>query len=236
MPSYIPPKKNTAFVFYLSLVSQADTKLFQSNPTLAAGDVKVSIDGGALANLATLPTVTPASSKMLKVSLSAAEMNGDNITVIFADAAGVEWADVTVSIPTSAKQIDSLEGVMTRSTGALFGTDESIGIEVAVNTESVGSVVDLFGSDVAEGNISLFAVFQVTPSSPGFVQVLVERVRTGTSAYVDAHLVFNLESTLVGNRIFLGKVPASRYMKVVVRNKLDSGAITLAILYELEKS
>ncbi|MCP5094099.1 MAG: hypothetical protein GY943_00950, partial [Chloroflexi bacterium] len=78
MPSYNPPKKNTAYVFYVSLRSQADTKLFQTAPTLAAGDVQVSTDGGALGNLGTLPVVTPAGSKMVKVTLSAAEMDGDN--------------------------------------------------------------------------------------------------------------------------------------------------------------
>src|SRR2546428_8929502 len=108
MPSYITPKKNTQFIFYLSLVSQADTKLFQSNPTLAAGDVKVSTDGGAFANLGTLPAVTPASGRGLKVPLSAGEMNGDNVLVVFSDAAGAEWCALSISIQTSANQIDDL--------------------------------------------------------------------------------------------------------------------------------
>src|SRR5881397_2851691 len=108
MPSYVTPKKNTQFIVYCSLVSQADTKLFQSNPTLAAGDVKVSTDGGAFANLGTLPTVTPASGRGVKVTLSAGEMNGDNILVVFSDAAGAEWCDLSISIQTSANQIDDL--------------------------------------------------------------------------------------------------------------------------------
>jgi hypothetical protein len=106
--SYVTPKKNSAFIFYVGLVSQANGSIFQANPTLAAGDAKVSIDGGALANLATLPTVTPASGKMVKVSLSAAEMNGDNITVVLSDAAGAEWCDVVANIQTSARQMDDL--------------------------------------------------------------------------------------------------------------------------------
>ncbi len=44
MATYVPPKKNTALVFYVALTSQADPNLFQVNPTLAAGDVKVAID------------------------------------------------------------------------------------------------------------------------------------------------------------------------------------------------
>lgn len=108
MPSYFPPKKNTAFIFYAALVSQANTKVNQSNPTIAAGDFKVSIDGGALANLATIPAVTPASSVMVKFSLSTSEMNGDNITIVCIDAAGSEWCDAVFNIQTAARQIDDL--------------------------------------------------------------------------------------------------------------------------------
>jgi hypothetical protein len=108
MATQFPPKKNAAYTMYVSLVSQANTKVMQSNPTLAAGDVKVSTDGGALANLTTLPVVTPASSKAVKVDLSASEMNGDNIVIIFSDAAGAEWCDLGVNLQTAARQIDDL--------------------------------------------------------------------------------------------------------------------------------
>ncbi len=108
MPTYIPPKKNTELIFYISLVSQATPNTFQSSPTIAAGDFKVSIDGGALNNLSTLPAVTPAASKMVKVTLSTSEQNGDNITVIGSDAAGAEWCDIQINIQTSARQIDDL--------------------------------------------------------------------------------------------------------------------------------
>lgn len=108
MTSYVTPKKNSAFITYVGLPSQASPATFQSSATLAAGDAKVSIDGGALANLTTLPAVTPGSSKMVKISLSAAEMNGDNITVVFSDAAGSEWCDTIINIQTSARQVDDL--------------------------------------------------------------------------------------------------------------------------------
>lgn len=126
MPSYIPPKKNTAFIIYVTLSAQANATAFQSSPTLAAGDFKVSIDGGALANLATLPTVTPAAGKIVKISLSASEMNGDNICVIGSDAAGAEWRDIFINIQTSAQQVDDL------STQASVNTiDDFVDTEVA---------------------------------------------------------------------------------------------------------
>ena len=99
---YNPPTRGLEHIFYVALIDQSNTLLFKSNPTLAAGDVKVSIDGGASANLATLPTVTPASGKQVKVTLSAAEMAGNNISVIFSDVAGAEWCDLQINIKTNA--------------------------------------------------------------------------------------------------------------------------------------
>jgi len=106
--TFIPAKVSTQYIFFASLVSQANTKLMQVNPTLAAGDFKVSIDGAALANLGTLPTVTPAGSSMVKFTLSTSEMAGANATVVCSDASGAEWCDLTINIPTSARQIDDL--------------------------------------------------------------------------------------------------------------------------------
>ena len=108
MPSYVMPKKGVEYIFYVGLVSQADTKLLQNNPTLAAADFNVSIDGGVLNPLGTTPTVTPANSRMVKITLSAAEMNGDNITVVCSDAAGAQWCDLIINIQTAVHQIDDL--------------------------------------------------------------------------------------------------------------------------------
>ena len=106
--AYEPPKKNTAYITYVDLVSRAAPWGFQTNPTLAAGDAQVSIDGGAYAALATLPVVTPVGSTSVKLSLSAAEMNGDNIHVVFRDQAGAEWNDLGLNIPTAGKQFETL--------------------------------------------------------------------------------------------------------------------------------
>lgn len=95
------PKINTAYAFDVALVGQADTRLLQANPTLAAGDVKVSIDEGAFANITTLPTIAPSSGRNVKVALTAAEMNGNRIVVQFVDASGAEWCDLVYSIETS---------------------------------------------------------------------------------------------------------------------------------------
>jgi len=104
----VPPKKNTAFTFYVGLTSQVDPNVYQNTPTLSGGDVKVSIDGGAFNNLTNLPTTTPPAGKAVQVSLTAAEMNGDNIVVLFSDLVGAEWCDAMFVIQPSIRNIDEL--------------------------------------------------------------------------------------------------------------------------------
>ena len=115
MPSYVPPKKNSEYIFYVSLNPQANSRILQVNPTLAAGDAKVSTDGGAVGNLATLPSVDPAGSVFVKVTVSAGEMNGDNTKIWLHDVAGNEWCDLAINIPTSS---NTLEGHVSDIRGA----------------------------------------------------------------------------------------------------------------------
>jgi hypothetical protein len=100
---YNPPVKNQDFILYVALADAAVPGSFKSNPTLATGDFKISKDGGALTNLATDPTVTPAAGPLVKITLSATEMNADNVAVVGVDqTASKEWNDFVLSIPTTA--------------------------------------------------------------------------------------------------------------------------------------
>lgn len=100
---YNPPKKNEDFLIRIALEDYANPGNFKSSPTIAAGDFKVAVDATALANLATLPTVSPASTVLVLITLSASEMNGDVITLVCIDqTAPKEWADLVISIPTTA--------------------------------------------------------------------------------------------------------------------------------------
>ena len=115
MASYIPPKKGVEYITYVCLTSQANTNIMQTNPTLAAGDATVTTDGNAVTNLDTLPAVTPAGSVFVKVTVSAAEMNGANIIIRLHDVAGAEWCDLSFNIPTSS---NTLEGHVSDIRGA----------------------------------------------------------------------------------------------------------------------
>jgi len=100
---YNPPVKNEDFKIQVALEDYTNPGNFKSNPTIAAGDFKVSKDGGALANLTTLPAVEPASSVLVTILLSSTEMNADVVSVVCIDQTSPkEWADLVISIPTTA--------------------------------------------------------------------------------------------------------------------------------------
>ena len=120
MPTSFKPIRKRAYVFNVGLVDQANTKLLKAAPTLAAGDFKISKDGGAFANLATLPTVTPAGGVGVKISLSATEMDADNVVITCIDAAGAEWCDQMIDIQTREQAIGFFHFVMIDTSGNPF--------------------------------------------------------------------------------------------------------------------
>jgi hypothetical protein len=179
----IPPVKGEAFTFYVTLTSQADTDTFQSNPTLAAGDVKVSIDGGTLNNLATLPDAEPDAGKQVRVQHSASEMDGDVIGVLFSDATGAEWQDLYIEILTDTQQIgdlaatgadgdtletlsDQLDGVCTLGSGAIEWTytltnanspfQAIADADVWMTTDEAGDNVIASGQTDASGEVTFY--------------------------------------------------------------------------------
>lgn len=106
------PAQNKEYVFYTALISQADPATFQIDPTIATGDFKISIDGSALNNLTTLPTVSPAGSSQVKIELSATEMASSKVSITAIDAAGSQWEEafVFIDVPTgSAESLYDIE-------------------------------------------------------------------------------------------------------------------------------
>jgi hypothetical protein len=132
MADYSDPKRATAYRFTISLYARSDNQI-KTTPTLAAGDVKVSKDNGATANITTLPAETPASSGILQVDLSGTEMTADLVTVIFRDAAGAEWNDVAVHIATSPVQMGDL------ATAANLATVDTVVDAILVDTAEIGA-------------------------------------------------------------------------------------------------
>ena len=103
MPAYNPPTKNEAFKIRIALEDAINPGNLKANPTIAAGDFKVDIDGAGFNDLTTLPSVSPASGVAVLIELSASEMNGDVITITGIDqTSSKEWSDFFLCIPTTA--------------------------------------------------------------------------------------------------------------------------------------
>jgi hypothetical protein len=99
---YNPPKKNEDFQIRIALVDVSDGRSFKITPTIAAGDFQVDIDGGGFSNLTNLPTVSPAATCAVLLNMTAAQMNGDVITIRGVDQTSPkEWCDIFISIPTT---------------------------------------------------------------------------------------------------------------------------------------
>lgn len=107
MASKLFPVKGAAYTFGAALSARSNNQL-KANPTLAAGDFKISKDGGAFANLTTLPAAEPAGSTRILITLSSTEMNADEVTITAIDAAGDEWHDRMWVIHTVANNYDDL--------------------------------------------------------------------------------------------------------------------------------
>lgn len=141
MATKIWAKKNDAggYVFHVALLSMATPGSYQVNPTLASGDVKISKDGGALANLNTLPSVEPASSIWVKVTLSQSEANADECMIQFIDqTATKEWTDLAIVVLTAARNVEDL--AFPTISGRSIDVDASGGVEIGDAAQTLANL------------------------------------------------------------------------------------------------
>ena len=113
--SNFKPIKNQAYTFAVALINSTTTTALLAAPTLAAGNFQISKDGGAFANLATLPTVTPTGGVQVVITLSATEMSADNIGILI-NVTGA--AQQYILIQTRDPAIPYFQFTMTDTTGA----------------------------------------------------------------------------------------------------------------------
>jgi hypothetical protein len=84
------PAKGVAYTFKITLRDKTTGEIL-ADPTLVAGDFKISKDDGGYANLTTLPSALPALGYSIKVSLSATEMNANDVHIVALDADAGQW-------------------------------------------------------------------------------------------------------------------------------------------------
>ena len=113
-----------AKIFALPLITFGATDFF-TGASLVAGDVKISKDGGAFTNIATLPTVLGA---WLIVTLSPTEMQAGFVAVQIIDQTGPKaFQDVGAVVTTTAKSWQQiLYSLIESQRGSHTGVDEMI--------------------------------------------------------------------------------------------------------------
>jgi len=162
-----------SYLMFVGLRSQADTRLFQVNPTLASGDAKVSKDGGALANLTTLPSVI-GSSAIVQIDLSSTEMNADNVTIVLSDAAGGQWCDLVINLQTAANQFDDVALASALATVNAY-VDE---LESRLTAARAGYLDNLSGGAVA--------LASALATVNAYVDELESRLTAARAGYLDS--------------------------------------------------
>lgn len=200
---YNPPTKSASFETYVSLRSFATPGSMQANPTLAAGDVKLYIDGvastlgaGSSANLITLPTVV-GTTVVVKVVLGSTEMAGDNLTVVFIDQTNPkEWEDLVINIvpgtggggATAAQVWDYLTSAISTSgsIGKLLKDDIDVvlstGIQARLPAALVSGRIDASVGAMASGVVTATAVATDAIDADALATDAVTEIKNGVTA------------------------------------------------------
>lgn len=225
MASYVPAKYGTEYIFYVGLESVATAGTFQANATLASGDVKLSKNGGTLTNLTTLPTVTPASGKLIKVTLSATEMECDNATVIFSDASGGEWRDLIVNIQTATRQIDDLA----------YGTVSANMVQISGDTTAADNAESFFDGTGYAGTGNVIPTVTAAGLADGAITAAKIAADAITAAKLAADVTTEIQSGLLTSTAFDTKIgnPAGASLAADVAAVKSDTAATLTDTAEI---
>lgn len=148
-------KYGVAADLYTVLLTRASLDA-KDNPTLAAGDVQVSKDGGAYANITTLPSAVPSGSDNIKIPLSATELTCKTITIRFKDQTNpAEWEQQRLILQTYGHASAMIPGIaadlMYIDGQATAGNNATLKLKQLDITNSAGTAV-IFASSGSNGN------------------------------------------------------------------------------------
>jgi hypothetical protein len=231
MASKLPPVKGAAYTFRAGLFAQSDNQI-KTTPTIAAGDFQLSKDGGALANLATLPTESPASSGQVLISLSATEMNADELWLRALDASGDEWHSNIWTIHTAAQTFDTTDGVAdgiatavadvptnAELATALAGADDAVlaAIAALAGTSTVTVISTVDGGDASLKQFATWEAVFTLSGAPGLTDY--ENV---IFAVKDSPAQADSESVL-----YVDTATGLKYIGGAAASAADAGSLTI---------
>lgn len=219
------------------------TGQYKTAPTLAAGDFKAEKDGGASANLTTLPSVTAGSS--VAIPFSAVEMQCKQLVLSVVDQAGAEWNDdcihiFTVGGASAYFQFDLFTATVGLSVAAASGLTSQVWEELRGNHTSVGT----FGEGVAsvrgnvtgdvEGNVD-GSVGSVTAVSSGAITSASFATDAVTAAAFAADAAQEIADEILNRNLAGGGSGHTRNIRNAlrsVRNRVKNQGGTLSVYEE----
>lgn len=205
MSSQWPPKKNTAYTHYFTLYKNDGTVI--ANP--GTYTKKVSIDGGAIADITASVSELNTTYGQLSIALSAAEMNGDTIWIqIYDNTTGC--VPETAVFNTSAYTLDEI-GVAVAAilvdTGTTLDTlIKDIPTTAEFEARTLPSADYTIVSDL--GTVQTGDSYALANGSAGFVAIdtVVDAIKVQTDKLtftvtnqVDANMQSINDTALVGN-------------------------------------
>jgi len=171
------------------LVDRA-TGQYKVTPTLAAGDFKIEKDGGAAANLATLPAVEPAGGSSLDIAFSAAELQAKHIVLRLVDAAGAEWNDdaihiFTVGDPSAYFPFDLFSGTVALSAASQGVVTGGVWDELVANHLAP----DTFGAQELDTNTAVTDIQAKVLELKELIEELSDSIGGGGGAVTPAEVI-----------------------------------------------
>jgi hypothetical protein len=165
-------------------LNTAGTADIRANPTLAAGDVKISKDAGSFANLATLPSAVPAAGKSIEVALSSGETTCARAVIDFIDQTSPkEWDDFRLIVETFGHA------------SAQFPPDYSDSVRQGM-TALPNAAAEAAGGLYTRGS----GAGQITQDANGRIDVNL-KAAAGTAVTLDANNVLNVSAKYWGGTL-----------------------------------
>jgi len=216
------------YTLEFSLEDQSNAGLWKANPTLAAGDFQISVNGAGFENVDNIPTVAPAAGRRVALVIAAAETTaagaGGLIYIAGVDASGDQWYDISFSVRVHAATGDAaLTGdAMTLASSAIAsGTFASGAITAAAIAANA-----ITSSELADNAITAAKIADAAIDAATFATGAITAGAIAANAITSSELA---DGAITADKIATDAITAAKIAAdAITSSELADGAITAA--------
>ena len=121
-----------------------------------------------------------------------------------------------------------------RSSVALIGTDESTGVSIANNANTVGTVQDLLADTASACRVILYFIYTSTVAV-GTLDIYLAQDRLSSTDYTPASPQFQITPSNATVKMRLGAIEPGRFLGAKIVNNATGASATVALIAEVEK-